>query len=267
MSLSFRRREHPERSNRHILVLSILLALTSALLITRSSWEPRLGSGVLIEVVGEVERPGMYRLKAPTLASAVEAAGGASGLAETLLEPGCRVVVFDDGARVEGPGDYLLVGLPINVNEADEMALQAIPGVGMSTSAAIVADRRHRGPFYGVQDLMRVKGIGPSTVEILEPFVTVGNPGPRPPPTLLDLNLASAAELEALPAIGPVTAARIVVDREDKGPYEQIDDLQRVWGIGPQTIERVRSLVVVKPLPDQGLGSLSSGTSTTLVDK
>ena len=59
----------------------------------------------------------------------------------------------------------------------------------------------------------------------------------------IDLNRASAAELEALPRVGPALARRIVDDREANGPFRSIDELDRVRGIGPRTIELLRPLV------------------------
>jgi len=57
---------------------------------------------------------------------------------------------------------------------------------------------------------------------------------------LVDINTANAAELELLPGIGPATAAQILDDRAENGPYRSIDDLDRVRGIGPKTIARIR---------------------------
>ncbi|MCB9619308.1 MAG: helix-hairpin-helix domain-containing protein [Sandaracinus sp.] len=57
----------------------------------------------------------------------------------------------------------------------------------------------------------------------------------------LDLNRATAEELELLPRIGPALAARIV----DARPFVSIDDLRRVRGIGARTLERLRPLVHV----------------------
>jgi competence protein ComEA len=59
----------------------------------------------------------------------------------------------------------------------------------------------------------------------------------------IDLNVASAEDLEALPRIGPVLARRIVDERRQRGPYASVDDLVRVKGIGPKTVERLRLLV------------------------
>ena len=56
----------------------------------------------------------------------------------------------------------------------------------------------------------------------------------------IDINSASWFELSQLEAIGPVLAKRIVADRDANGPFQSIDDLKRVKGIGPRTVERNR---------------------------
>ena len=61
----------------------------------------------------------------------------------------------------------------------------------------------------------------------------------------LDPNRADARALESLPGIGPVRAAAIVADRERR-PFRDVSELQRVRGIGPVTLRRVRSWLVVE---------------------
>jgi competence protein ComEA len=61
----------------------------------------------------------------------------------------------------------------------------------------------------------------------------------------LDLNAASADELEGLPGVGPKTAQRILEDRRVHGPFRKPSDLTRVKGIGPKTLERLRPFVTV----------------------
>lgn len=63
----------------------------------------------------------------------------------------------------------------------------------------------------------------------------------------LDLNRATAAELEKLPGIGPTLAARIVNWRETHGPFRSVEDLLSVPGIGPKTLENLRDKVTVTP--------------------
>jgi len=64
--------------------------------------------------------------------------------------------------------------------------------------------------------------------------------------SLVDVNRATAAELEALPGVGPALAARIVAYRDANGPYASPDDLERVSGIGARTLERMRPFLVVR---------------------
>jgi competence protein ComEA len=64
---------------------------------------------------------------------------------------------------------------------------------------------------------------------------------------LLDLNRATAAELDALPGIGKVLAGRIVEWREREGPFQSIDDLGKVEGIGPALLAKLAPLVTVAP--------------------
>src|SRR5690606_9762334 len=77
-------------------------------------------------------------------------------------------------------------------------------------------------------------------------------PGPSAAPEVIDVvadhtyaqrinvNTAGEAELQLLPGIGPALAARIIEDREANGPYESVDDLMRIKGIGPRTVARLR---------------------------
>ena len=63
--------------------------------------------------------------------------------------------------------------------------------------------------------------------------------------SLVNINTASATELEALSGIGEVLAAAIVDYRTDNGPFASVDDLESVSGIGPATLEEIRDQVTV----------------------
>jgi competence protein ComEA len=65
-------------------------------------------------------------------------------------------------------------------------------------------------------------------------------------PDKIDLNTASAAELDALPGIGPAIAQRIVDYREANGRFAAIEDIVNVKGIGPATFEQLKDLIVVR---------------------
>ena len=61
----------------------------------------------------------------------------------------------------------------------------------------------------------------------------------------VNVNTASADELDTVPGIGPALAGRIIAYRERNGPFRSVDDLQNVRGIGPRSIERMAPAVTV----------------------
>jgi competence protein ComEA len=67
------------------------------------------------------------------------------------------------------------------------------------------------------------------------------------PRARININSATAEELEALPSIGEVIAARIIAYREQNGPFRSVDDLIHVEGISDRTIDEIRNLVTVGP--------------------
>ena len=66
---------------------------------------------------------------------------------------------------------------------------------------------------------------------------------------VLDLNRAGAAELDALPGIGPVLARRIVEFRRQHGPFRRVEELRAVRGVGPRLLERLKPRVGVGGIP------------------
>lgn len=61
----------------------------------------------------------------------------------------------------------------------------------------------------------------------------------------IDINRATAADLDTLPGIGPATAQKIVDDRAANGPFKTIEDLMRVSGIGEKKFDALKDLVTV----------------------
>lgn len=145
----------------------------------------------------------------------------------------------------------------IDLNRASVDELAQLPGIGLITARRIVEDRTRHGPFRSVADLDRVRGIGTRTLERLRRWVFVAprTDGEVPPSTndrriepvserKLDINRATAEELDRLPRIGPVLAERIIAARKEQ-PFVSVDDLQRVPGIGPKTINTLRPYISV----------------------
>lgn len=153
-----------------------------------------LPSRVLVHVAGNVRRPGVYELDQGTrVVDAIDAAGGATadGDLNSLnlasgLNDGTRIYVpavgeVDPASVVPvlgiGPNDAqhstpAVSPGPVNLNTADAATLETLPGVGPATAAAIVADRERNGPFATVDDLERVRGIGPAKLAGLIDLVT-----------------------------------------------------------------------------------------------
>lgn len=66
----------------------------------------------------------------------------------------------------------------------------------------------------------------------------------------IDVNVASAEELERLPRIGPTLASRIVEHRQTNGPFLHVEDLDAVSGIGPSVLAAIRDHVTVSSPSD-----------------
>jgi competence ComEA-like helix-hairpin-helix protein len=73
--------------------------------------------------------------------------------------------------------------------------------------------------------------------------------GAPPERAVLDLNRAGAAELDALPGIGPVLARRIVEHRARHGPFRRVEELRAVRGVGPRLLNRLRPRLRVDETP------------------
>jgi competence ComEA-like helix-hairpin-helix protein len=86
-----------------------------------------------------------------------------------------------DDAEIAELIGYLeeLVSNPVNINTAGMNQLMLIPGLRPAQAGAIVAWREGNGNFESVDDLLRVRGIGPAALEQIRPYVTVGGAGGR----------------------------------------------------------------------------------------
>ena len=85
---------------------------------------------------------------------------------------------------------------------------------------------------------------------------------PAPPATPIDIDRASASELEALPRIGPALAKRIIDDRETRGPFGSLDGFQRVRGVGPAMAAALSGRVTFSGTPRPSIaGAVRPGGS------
>ncbi|MGD1279550.1 ComEA family DNA-binding protein [Mycobacterium seoulense] len=158
---------------------------------------------VVVSVVGLVHSPGLVTL-APgaRVADALQAAGGAATGADTV---GLNM------ARPLGDGEQIVVGLA------------PVPGQPAALASSVASG---------------------STPTPKPPRTGAGPVGPKAG-DVVDLNTATVQDLDALPGVGPVTAAAIVAWRQAHGKFNSVDQLAEVDGIGPARLEKLRALVRV----------------------
>lgn len=88
---------------------------------------------------------------------------------------------------------------------------------------------------------------------------------PAPPRrAAVDLNRAGVHELDALPGIGPVIAGRIVLQRRRFGPFQGVDELLAVRGVGPRLLERIRPWTTVGPRPGEAQSVGATGSDSVM---
>jgi competence protein ComEA len=158
---------------------------------------------VVVSVVGLVRSPGLITL-APgaRIADALQAAGGAVDGADTIGLNMARPL--DDGEQIV-VGLAPISGQPTALGSSVASGSAPIPGAPAPVSGSVK----------------------PKAGEVL------------------DLNTATVAQLDALPGVGPVTAAAIVAWRQANGKFTSVDQLADVDGIGPARLEKLRALVRV----------------------
>jgi competence protein ComEA len=185
------------------------------------------------------------------------------------------------GALRARPTEPVVAADLIDLNTADQKELAQVPGVGPKMAEAIVDHRRVHGLFKSVDELRSVRGVGPITfdkvrgsfrVSSLPPEPVVETPASPQPQTQapapaqtptprhatgggakkvqsgdapINVNTATADELQRLPGVGSVMAQGIIAART-AAPFQSVNDLTKVKGIGPKTLEKLRPLVVVK---------------------
>lgn len=132
----------------------------------------------------------------------------------------------------------------VNINSAGQAELETLPGIGPAKAAAILQYRADHGDFTSVEELDNVSGIGPATMASLSGLIEVGA---SVNPVMLeamvpvasdrvDVNAATVVNLMDLPGIGAGKAAAIVAYREEHGPFDRCEDLDKVDGIGASTL-------------------------------
>jgi competence protein ComEA len=176
-------------------------------------------------VIVEGDGPGPARSGQPVLA----------GKSSTAPATGVDLVVDVQGAVVR-PG---IVHLPGGSRVAD--AIAAAGGYGPRVAADRVGQALNLAALVkdGDQVIVPSRDDRPASGATASGQGSGGKSGP------VDLNHATAAELDALPGIGPVTAAKIVAARDEQA-FASVDDLRTRKILGAATFDKVKDLVVVR---------------------
>lgn len=145
-----------------------------------------------------------------------------------VVNPG--VVEVPAGARVveaiERAGGLLPEANPASVN----LAAPLVDGQQIVVGTAALP----AGTAEGGADVSGGSGAG-----------AAGGAGPGGSDGQININTATATQLEELPGIGPATASKIIDFREKNGPFASIDSLEEVPGIGPAKVEALRDVATV----------------------
>ena len=153
---------------------------------------------ITVHVAGAVKTPGVYRLRLGSrVVDGIAAAGGATSAAN--LDVINLATVLNEGEQLyvpkRGEKPHTITGRPqsgssttsggvstgsgsnatqvININLASVVELEQLPGVGPATAKAIVAYREKNGAFQTVEDLLKVRGIGPAKLSEILPRARV----------------------------------------------------------------------------------------------
>jgi competence protein ComEA len=189
-----------------------------------------LGSVWLLRAPPPATEAALPRASASTTAAPAGGPAATSAPATVTSPAPARVHVHVAGA-VAGPGVHQLAA-GARVVDAVHAAGGPVPGADLDALnlAAVLAD--------GQRVYVPVEG---------EVVVPVGDGGTPPSATAvtgpIDLNVATPGELDALPGVGPATAAAIVRHREEHGPFVTVEGLLDVRGIGPAKLDALRALV------------------------
>lgn len=151
------------------------------------SGEREADQTVIVDVKGEVQKPGVYEMKpGERFHHVIEKAGGLTNAADAvqinlaaLLEDGMVVYIPKQGETAED-----LVQQPaaagavageqkVNLNKATAEDLQTLTGIGPAKAEAILSYREEAGGFKTIEDLMNVSGIGEKSFEKLKDSISV----------------------------------------------------------------------------------------------
>jgi competence protein ComEA len=166
--------------------------------------------------------------------AAAAAAAASSASSESASTSPSTVLIVDVAGAVRRPGVFEF--------SAGDRVIDAVTRAGGARDAADLTLLNLAAPLTdGQQILVPKKGSTAGTVTAGAGSTIPGSTGAG----LVNINTADEATLETLNGVGPVLAASIIRYRTEHGPFASVDQLDDVSGIGPATLEDLRSQVTV----------------------
>src|SRR5579862_570363 len=194
--------------------------------------------GLLVVVVlatrllGSGSAPGQVTVEAPTSSEAGAAESG--GPAAPAASPAAAAFVVGDVAgAVRRPGVYRL--------RQGARITDAIARAGGATSRAQIVSVDLAAPLADGEQVLVPSAGDSGSGAVAGVGAAAGGPSTSAP---IDLNTATAEQLDTLPGVGPVTAQKIVEYRQTHGPFTSVDQLDAIPGIGAARIADLKGLVV-----------------------
>jgi competence protein ComEA len=156
-------------------------------------------------------------------------------------------IVHISGAVTE-PGVYSLIA-GSRIQNAIEAAGGHLPSANLDgiNMAAVVDDGDQIWVPY--QELVFSTPQPKEPTSNTTPQTNEKNEQPTIANILININTASISELDSLPGIGPQKASEIIAYRDGNGPFERIEEIEMVSGIGPVTFNNIKALICVSDQP------------------
>ncbi|GEM_PF-747747 len=151
---------------------------------------------------------------------------------------------------------------PFNINLADTNDFMQLVGIGPVLSHRIINYRKAKGGFSSVEEIRKVYGLKQEVYEQIKSFLYVDSTTFSRKPSrfstgphfkkdkyanlsAVDINLADSSMFSAFPGIGPVLSQRIINYRNSRHGFQQIEDLQKVYGLKVEVFQQIKPYLFI----------------------
>ncbi len=164
--------------------------------------------------------------------------------------PYARIKAYPSDTYNENRGNYERVKkrenhyttAPIDINTATIEEWKSLPGIGEVLSARIVKFRQSIGGFASIEQVAKTYGLKDSVFQLIRPYLQLSAPAIN----RININTARENELMECPAISKDIARAIVICRQQKGPFTNVEDLKKIVFINEEMFHRIAPCLKVE---------------------